>query len=95
MHKFPQSFIPDQKILWRDRNEIFEDRLYFDPDFNNGRYTQVVDNQRQHAYRIFPKDLHKYLSTGLVKLDKNLQQNYIEGKWKFVSKSGVLGVQLV
>lgn len=83
MHKFPQSFIPDQKILWRDRNEIFEDRLYFDPDFNNGRDTQVVDNQ------------NKYLSTGLVKLDKNLQQNYIEGKWKLVSKSGVLGVQLV
>lgn len=86
----------DRKLFLKNVNEIIQGRMYFDAEcrtFNSPNV--VIDEQRKFAYRIFNQDLFTYLSQGLVKVDETLQQNYIEGDWKFMTRTGASGIRLV
>lgn len=86
----------DRKLFLKDINATVEGKMYFDAEcrtFNSPNV--VIDEQRKFAYRIFNQDLFTYLSQGLVKVDETLQQNYIEGDWEFMTRTGASGIRLV
>jgi len=86
----------DRKLFLKDANEVIEGRMYFDVECKNfNSPTVAIDEQRKFAYRIFNQDLLNYLSEGLVKVDETLQQNYIEGDWEFMTRTGASGIRLM